>query len=192
MTAVGAPTWSMINGLPALRQNAYGDGCTSGAVLNVVNMAGSWTIETVHRQDTGDSWFSRWTGPASAGGFHLFNFSAGTRIGLYEFDAAGAVQRQIFSPAGSIVPAARTVHYLVSSVTAGTSGRTWINGVPVVATLAGAGVPVNPVASAVGFGMAGGVGFATAVLMRIYPFALTNEDASCLYQQAKILTGGDV
>jgi len=191
MSFVGAPTFGRVNGHPCLKQNATGEGCTSGAVLGVVDMAASWTIETLHRQDVGDSWLCRWAGPASAGGFLQSNFAAGGRILVYEYDAAGVPQRQLFSPAGGVTPPNKTLHTLTSSIAAGTSGRMWFNGIPQVVTLIGAGVPVNPVASPVGFGMSGGAGgLATEMILRVYPFALTNEDATCLAEAAKELVGG--
>jgi len=192
MTFVGAPTWGMINGKPALRQNTAADLVNSAAVPAIVDVTADFSLEFViepHRfgDDTPD--IIRQT---NNGGFYCFwhGFPAVQRFYLRLQTNAGATAREIITPVASATMNAAQ-HVIITSQAGGTSGSSWKNGIPQVATLAGAGVAANcPATILTAFGYPTNATRYTYLLERVYPFALTNADASCLAEQAKLLVGG--
>ena len=194
MTFVGAPTWTKINGWPALSGLVNGDGTTSANLPLVLDVTQTFSVEILTLvSGVSGNYTTAWrqTGAGFFGGAEIQVVSRANGIQLYAtvYDAAGAVARQILSPNPSF--AYRTAaHGLMTYIAGGGAGRCWINGVPTAVTLAGAGVPFNlapprPIIS-------GGAGYwtGTYLLVRVWQGDTTNEDATCLAEQAKLLVGG--
>jgi hypothetical protein len=193
MTAVGSPSFTMVNGLPALRQNAVGDGSTSAVVPAIVDPSGAFSIEVCGAV----------YGPAAAtwgyflrqqtlGGFFAYVDPSTQRFLVATNTAAGALARTLQSPVGSF-PRATQRHLIMSSTSGATAGLSWVAGVPGAVTLGGAGVsaPCNPAAVIVMAQSDVGVRV-QSLIIRVFPFALTNEDCAALYGAARALTGGEV
>jgi len=190
MTPIGNPSWARCNGRPALAQRAAGDGATSGAVANIVDVTANLTIECLFApMIIGANYpLRQWLGGGS-GGFALTHDYGGGRPALYLINNVGGVARTITVAAGT-QPAATLRHILISSLTGGTSGYCWVNGAPVAAILIGAGVAANIAANAAVVAGGAGTGLMSSLLIRAYPFALGNEDVTCLAAAAESLVGG--
>ena len=194
MAFVGAPTWSRINGWPCLAQNAINQGSTSGAVAAFLDVTGSVWFEAVVQPfayGTDQNLIVSQRTPAGPGFTFFWHSSianAYARIILY--DAAGASARSLNTPVLS-VPVMRPSHIVLASINAGATGLGWINGIPVVVTLAGAGVVANAGVSVIEAG--GGVftrGLKGTMIARAWQGTPTNADVACLAEQAKLMIGG--
>lgn len=194
MTAVGTPTWGVVNGLPCLKQGTVGDGATSATVQRIVDVTGSFTVEwlfSAQYVDGNDNFIIRQG--TGGGGFGIYVATPGAgqfRAVLVIYDAAAAAARYVYYNPG--LPLFWQYHMIYNPRTGGTSGATWINGTPVTTTLAGAGVSANIAVDRVVTVGVGAGGLKEFSIMRVFPFSLGNEDVTVLYEQAKILTGGEV
>lgn len=188
MSFVGAPTWSRINGWPCLAVNATGT--TSAAVPQVVDVTGSFTVEALssYRQLPA-AWLEQY---GATGGFRFSSPSGVNRSEIYLYDNAGVAARVIYTAVGA-TPLNRPFHLLLTSTLGGTVGYARINGIPSTVAYAGAGVAANvAVPTAIAHGDADTRRAAQSLIVRAYPFALTNEDCATLYQAAKTLVGGEI
>ncbi len=187
MTAVGAPTWTRVNGLPCLR-SPEGTGITSGNVSAPVSMTASCAFEFVLRPDVAASFIGILRHNVAAGGWLVAWNIAGTQLlTLWGYNAGGATATSLTSSAA--VARGRTIHGVIS-VQGGVPNALWINGIPgASAVVVGAHVDggLLPVVAARAYG-----GAVSTMLIRAYPFALTNEEVQTLYQAAHVLTGGEV
>jgi len=193
MTPVGSPSFGKLAGWPCLKQNAAADGTTSAVVPAVVDLAGSWSAEAILIPGPGTTLnIITQLGAGNAGGFQIQWRNTGGDVNLlavYQYDIAGVV-RLFYTNIGAFVRYTPG-HLLFSSINNGASAKFWINGIPAVANAFGAGVPANIGANrsiVVGTGAA----IASFLFVRLLPFAFTNEDATACYQQAHILTSGEV
>ncbi len=192
MSFVGSPSWTMINGLPAIKQNAATDYVTSTAVPMSVDVLSEFFFESVFSLTSGGLWVNILTQGGVGGGFSAYWVSATNQVLFYLFNAAGAYAEQINTPVGSILPN-RKYHLIMQSLTAGTNGLVWINGVPVAPVLMLAGVVAAGVNSAiVTAGNSDSGARNTTILSRLWRGRATNSDAQALYGAAHILTGGEV
>ena len=189
MTPVGNPSWGRVNGRPALKQNAAGDGVTSGNVANIVDVTGSFSVEGFFTPMILGANFPlrQWLGGGS-GGFALTHDYGGGRSALYLLNNVGGVARTITMAAGTH-PAGVLRHVLIVSLAGGISGYCWMNGIPVGPVFIGAGVAANIAANAA-VAAGAGTGLMSSLLIRAYPFALGNEDVTCLAAAAESLVGG--
>ena len=191
MTFVGAPSFGMINGLPCLKQNAAGDYTTSAAIPAVLDVTASWSIEALFSPGPGTiATILQQVGAANAGGFSFQWRNTGGDVDVilvYLFDLA-AGPRLLYSNNG-VFTRYSTRHAIISGINGGASGKMWLNGVPIVCNLFGAAAPANIAVNRALTTLVGPV-ITTASLIRVFPFALTNADATCLAEQAKLLVGG--
>lgn len=190
MSFVGAPTWSRINGRPCLKQNAAGDGTTSGVVDNIVDVTAPFWVEALFTTtNPGAACYVLQQGAVAAGGFIFYwSLGAGTlfRVELYDGAAGGA--RSVNTPAAS-GPYNTTRHVIIGIEPL--VGSCWINGVPGTPLVVNTRAATNCAPRAVR--MMGTVGGGCqAGFIRCTQGTPSQEDATCLYQQARILTGGDV
>jgi hypothetical protein len=189
MSFVGSPSFCLVNGLPALRQNAAGDGATSGAVAAAVDVTGSYSIEILggHMID-GIPIFGQ--GASNAGGF-AFYYSGSVltyKCVVEMYSSAGPGVMRNGQSNVNTYPMRRTIHTLISVSGGGATGTLAINGVPSTFTMGGAGVVTNIAANrAITFWA--NTGRTGTTILRLYPFALTNSDATCLYGAARSLVG---
>lgn len=149
-TIVGS-RWVRANNYPFLSQRAVADGCSTAAVAACVDVTGSFWCEAVlYPRDatTGEGLgrniiLAQYDG-VNGGGFRfIWDFTPGNNYFLLDlFDAAANIARSISTPVGSVVTHV-PYHVIVASQAGGTAGQAWIKGVPVVATLGGAGVTAN-------------------------------------------------
>jgi hypothetical protein len=126
-----------------------------------------------------------WNGGLTAGWWMYFSPATG-QFGLR---GAGGMAVRFDMPAG-MMPQHQWGHFVLSSVSGGASGLAWRNGVPFVLTRAvGAPPAVNIVAETlrVAHCLAGSEN--SYLIIRQYPFAATNSDATCLYGAARSLVG---
>ena len=182
MTAVGAPTWSMINGLPAL-QGSAGNGATTAAVASIINTTQPFWVEVCFRWPASVT-FVYVMFQQSAGGWSLA--CNGAQLQLYTYTAVPANARYITSPASSF--RYNTQHHAIAYIDpVGLTGMFWINGVPVAATFTNTNPPVVCANTTFRTGTTQGTAIA-----RVWQGTPSNEDAQACYQQAKLLVGGEV
>lgn len=190
MTAVGAPTWGRINGLPCLSQRANADGATRAAENPLIDVTGAFVVELCAiNHIAGNLSYIRHGGIGATGGWKLTWDSASERASLDLFTAAGAVARTVYSPNNSLLPRNKPFHLIMGTSLGGTTGACWVAGLPAVATLAGAGVAAAAPALALyagGFG----TGLCDSIIIRVWQGTPTNSDAQCLADAAKLLVGG--
>ncbi len=199
MTAVGTPSWTSINGLPALSDCVNMVGAASAATGAIVDVTTAFSVEVCGiAAIAGNPFWIRHRLGGGGGGFGLFCgiTSANGYFGLILYTAAGAAARTNYipSPALQTLHTSQLFHLIVVSTGGGTGIIGSVNGVNRSVLLTGAGVAANTGATAVQLGGAGGssTGSTTILLVRAYPFALTNADVATLYASAKLLTGGEV
>ncbi len=191
MAFSGAPSFVRMNGLPALKQAAVLDGTTSAARARIVDVTGAFSVEWCGLPMAGfagSTTLLSQVGPASGG----FSFSWDAVNAVYVlalYDNAGAVARSITTPAASAV-SQQKADVIITSSAGGTVGTAAIRGVPVVATLGGAGAAAN--INADGEVIAGGAasGLITSLLARVSPVVWGREDQTCLATAASLLVGG--
>lgn len=191
MSFAGTPRW-VKQGCPvALVQRADADGTTSGNKAALVDVTGDFTVEwrgTPLVAGAGvDVLLSQVE--AGAGGFVFAWDAVNTVYVLTLYTAAGAVARSLSTPAASAVPNADQ-HVILTSSAGGTAGSSWINGIPRVVTLGGAGVAANIVADSPIVAGGGGVGTATSLFGRVYPSALSDAAKSALVCASRSLVTG--
>lgn len=195
MTAVGTPGWTQVNGWPALSGCSNGIGVNSGAVANIVDVTSSFSVESICTSTTqGLSPVIRQQS-VGGGGLQFYCDMATPGVGYYAmilYTAAGAVARTLYLlPAMAALVSTKHAHLVMVCNNGGATATFFVGGVPIAGTLVGAGVAANSGAALVRVLGAGGgsTGNMTASLIRAYPFALTNADASCLYGAARSLVG---
>jgi hypothetical protein len=185
MSFVGAPSWTMVNGLPALRQNANGDRAESAAVAALVDVTGPFFVELLTRVDVpGVNYTMR---QIVNGGFTTYRDTS-PQVRLLLYTNAGAIARHIIVGAVGANPDRVLQHIIVGASGGGTVGIGWTNGVPTAISYAGAGVAASSAAAVVS-ACGGNTGRNTTLIARVWQGTPTNEDATCLYQAAKSLIG---
>lgn len=178
----GIGDWSIVNGLPARRNNT---GCPvmTPAIASVVDATGAFSVEFVaagsHRdgilvlsQELAGGWYCS----SAAGNYYLATRTAAMGLGRYIAFGTSAAQKS-------------TDHYAATINTAALTGAAWRNGVPIAVAFVNLGVPSNSAVRAVYGHFPSLVGTQIGVLDRAYPFALTNEDAACLFGAAHAMFG---
>ena len=181
-----APTWGTIPGGAKLCQRANGDGCTTGGTPAIVDVTGDFWCESVfepHIAAGTETWLLRQsiTVNGDAGGFRWYWDQAAGTVQLTLYEAGAGVARTITSPAASIA-LNRPYHALVCSLAGGTAGAIWLNGIPVTATLAGAGVAGNVAPAPVIVGNNHEVDF---MLSRCGQGVVGNDEANCLWRASR-------
>jgi hypothetical protein len=192
MSITGAPSWSQVNGLPVIQcPNATGPR-TPAAVNAVVNATASFSIEYFGKATLG---VARLIYQMLNGGIELdaFTYATNGYVQIVGYTAAGAAGRTCYIslPAIPAVSGNKLFH-VVGTVTGGfASALGWVNGVPSGTSFAGAGVVAssNPALLYLLASSGACTSISSTVAVRIYPFALTNEDAAALYGAAKSLVG---
>jgi hypothetical protein len=195
MTLVGGPSWTPVNGLPCFSQRANADGiATTGVVPRVLDLTGSIFFEIVLRPtvEAAANYLVYQVDGTTTGLAVFYQPNAGNRdVRIYLYNAA-AVARRVIGPAAS-APVGALRHHLIGSVAGGTSGLVWTNGIPGTPILLGAGAAANIAAptqlTAAG---SGGTGRQDSLIIRAWQGVPVHEDAQCLYQAARSLTGGEV
>jgi len=189
MSFAGAPTWSRVNGHPALAQRANADGAASAATGPVVDVTGAFFVEAlfVPQLDptTTDALLHQQA--AGSGGFDIVWNPATDIVTLTLYTAAGAVARTISTAANTVVPTV-PLHVVLASSAGGAAGTAWLRGIPAAVALAGAGVAANTAAAPVGYGR--GTGLSDFIVSRVFSGAPGNEDAACLAEVAREMVGG--
>jgi hypothetical protein len=188
MTAVGSPSWTMVNGLPALVSPA---GIVSGNVAALVDVTTSFAIEILYRRGPESGANGMIVSQQMAGntyGFSMF-YQGGNGRFLSQVANAGGGDGLVYY--GGTLERGATNHSIHCIRSAGTAGSIWYGGVPVTTTVAAAVAPLNITApSPVRLLNAGyGAQNAACLLVRVYPFALTNSDCAALYGAARSLVG---
>lgn len=194
MIFVGSPSFCLINGLPALRQNAAGSGAQSAAIPQILDLSGTVSIEAVYRpilRAGGYHPLIAQSSGAAADGF-MFEDDPVTGDAYFLLFNGGAIARQI--RATTPVTRGFLSHAIITSGNGAATGSAWVGGIPTSVVLGGAGAAVNTAGAVVAVAGAptvwsGSNGLQDTVLIRAYPFALTNSDAACLYGAAKSLIG---
>ncbi len=182
MTAVGAPTWGRVNGVPAL-SGSGGIGATTGALASIINTTLPFWIEILFRWPQVGG-FTYQMFQVNAGGWSLV--CNGVQLQLYTYTAAPANARYVTSPAASFRYGYQS-HAIAYIDPVGLSGAFWINGVPGVATFTNTNPPA--VCANTAFTVGTGQG---SMIARVWQGTPTNEDCVTLYQAAKTLVGGEI
>jgi hypothetical protein len=189
MTAVGSPTWTMVNGLPALRQNAAGDQVRSGAVASVVETSTQpYWVECVWRNGATTTAYALYQ--FNGGGWTAYADGANRTFSLGSLTAAGALARYCFPAVGS-APTHKPTHFVACLNPVALSGLCWVNGVPTAVTFVNAAPPVTCAATNLIVSSQAGSALTTC-LSRVWQGTPTNADAAALYGAARALTGGEV
>jgi hypothetical protein len=188
MSFVGSPSWTMVNGLPALRQNAANDRASSAAVPCVVDVTIPYCAEWVLTPTKNVLGYGLYQ--VNGGGFVFYYDGAGATVALVSLTAASAVGRYCFTAAGTF-PLFRTRHALFALDPVGLSGRAWVDGIPTAVTFVNVGAVQSCAAAALGVGGVGGPSV-NSMLCRVWQGTPTNEDCVTLYQAAKTLVGGEI
>jgi hypothetical protein len=190
MSFVGGTRWSQINGLPCISQAAPLDGTASAAEPRIVDVTGAFSVEWCGRPDlafAASVTLLSQVGPAS-GGFSLSWDAVNSVFVLALYTNAGALARSITTPAASAV-LRQVTHLLITSSAGGTVGAAMLHGVPVAATLGGAGVAANINADGAIIAGGGASGNVSSFLARAYPSAPGREDQTVLVGACKSLAG---
>lgn len=184
MTAAGTPTWTMINGLPALTALDNVSGAASANVANIVDITGNFYFETMFTSPRRLNYPV--TQNSGTGGFILGQpTGVTTRLDLYLYTAAGAGARLI--SVNMLYPYQNKWHHIVlASLAGGTSGVAWVNGIPTAVALALAGVAANTAPAQVTVCKTRP---AQVTLARVWQGIPTNEDAQALYGCAHDMFG---
>ena len=188
MTFAGAPTWTRVNGKPAISQAGSSANyvLSTAAVASLVDLTGTFSLELLFCASAieRDRPIQQIDGTNT--GIIAQRESASTSyVYLY---SGGAVVRSIGTPAGAT--AASLIHHLVfTSVAGGTSGYVWHRGIPLAAALSGAGAAANPAASVVRLGL-GASRLGRTLVVRLWQQAFGNPDANCLAEAAREMVGG--
>jgi len=189
MSFVGAPTFGRVNGHPCLKQNAAGDGVTSGNVANIVDVTSPFFLEAIFGVFPGDlPCYIIQQGVATFGGFIWYWSASGRLYQLEIYDAAAGAARTLSTPVDS--QPARTLRHALFAVSP-LSALTWINGIPVTPLVTNTRVPTNcaPRPLRVLATLGGGC---QAMIARVWQGTPTNEQVNDLYQAARELTSGEV
>ena len=187
-TTVTGSEWTAVNGWPWLSQRANADGTQTANVARCVDVTGAFYVEalfcpTVASLAEPCALFSQY---GATGGFRLLWDPTNTVYTLVLLDNAGATARSISTPATSAVRGVVT-HLLISSSTGGTAGTARINGIPVTATLGGAGAAANIGAdSPIRCGRTG-AGLVDRGIVRVWSGTPSSDDATALYSAAQTL-----
>jgi hypothetical protein len=187
MSFVGAPSWTMVNGIPALKQ-AAGGYITSVATPSVINSTLPFFVELLYQ-------------PYAPGDYPMFQVAAGGwtvyynnpaigQLGLFTYTAAPANGRFINAP-GVAYPG-QLAHHVGYIDPVGLGGLWWKNGVPVATVFTNTNPPA--VCANTAFRVCGGGAASSSISMiaRVWQGTPTNSDAQVLYQAARSLTGGEV
>jgi len=188
MAFVGAPTWSRINGWPILKQNAVGDGATSGNVANIVDVTTPFWLECIFVSTAGGTaCYALQQGLSTFGGFVWYwSVGAGNKLVLEMYDGAAGAARSIAGAGGSHMPG--ILRHTILAVTP-LSGSCWVNGIPSAMTIVNTRAATNCAPRAVRvMGTLGGC--CQTMLARAWQGTPTNEDVACLAEQAKLMVGG--
>jgi len=185
----GPLMWSPISGQPALSM-PVGIGVASTAVPAILDVTQSCAIEVLLSRISSISvgYNIRQCNVGPIRGFVSYN--SGVSFVFAFYDAAGLYRSYTIAALQS----SALYHIVLSCNNVAVTGSGWSNGIPISVTVASAGViPVNIVGSAI----IDLIAFAATQpfrfgLVRLFPFALTNDDATCLYQASRTLTNGDV
>lgn len=187
-----APGWTRINGLPMVRMPATANYPYS--VLQpaqIVDVTGTFFVEwlCIYRGGTG---YHRPVGQQAAdGGFASGPYLTNGYVGLQLFRAGGAWAVELYT-ANGVARYQTAIHAVLESTNGGASGKCWVRGVRVNLNRAFAGAAVNSAAAYIRCGGTDGSAYGDMLIARVWVGAVENEDASCLYQQARELTGGEV
>jgi len=188
MSFVGAPTWTRVNGKPAISQAGSNANyvMSTAAVASLVDLTGTFSLELLFCASAVERDRPIQQIDGTNTGIIVQRESASTSyVYLY---SGGAIVRSIGTPAGAT--AASLIHHLVfTSVAGGTSGYVWHRGIPLAATLSGAGAAANPAASIVRLGL-GASGLGETLVVRLWQQAFGNPDANCLAEAAREMVGG--
>jgi len=187
MAASGSPSFTMVNVLPALTQNAAGDGAWSAATASIVDTTLPFWIEALIVPPPENVYvFYQF----SAGGWSCYFDSANSRIFLMTYTAVGGDARFCSSPIGSL-PVGRPSHVVIGVDPVGLSGRVHVGGVPAIATFVNTAPPVVCGPATLDVCQPGG-SFMRALIARAWQGTPSNEEAQTLYQAASVLCGGEV
>jgi len=189
MSVVGTPYFQRIGKMVGLTQKALADGITSGNVAAILDVTGTFTLEmAVIGYVSGTDFILINVGAGSAGGFVCYRQGpANNRVTCELYTIAGASARTLVLPVDSS-PLGFAIHTVLTSTTGGTAGAAWVDGLPVVVILGGAGVAANH-AGARPVGAAGGnAGIQSSVLIRAWQGALDANEVATLYNAYSTLT----
>lgn len=183
-TTLTGCTWTRCNNCAWLAQRADGDGTSTAAVAAVADMTGAFWIELLFNPHVlaAPSTNHLLNQSDMTGGFQFMWDINNTNLILYLM-AGGIGVRSIATPVGSVI-GNKPMHAVVASVAGGTAGSTWINGIPVVATLGLAGVAANIGAPTAIISGPASAGQSDRSIIRTWAGTVGNEDVTCLYRAA--------
>lgn len=194
MSVTGNIILSRINGLPAVtRGSDVGALLVSSAVSQILDHTASFACEAVIRPHVYTTDVPFLISHTASGGsgfwFYWHGSSSNKHCVIRLFNSTGSAFKTFATPTGSVLTH-RTTHVIINSINGGTSSLGWINGAPVtMTTTVGSGV-LAPFSATVQ--SMSNRSLISALLIRAYPFSLTNEDVAALYGAARELTGGEV
>lgn len=185
MVFTGAPTWTQINGLPALHMNGAVRVQTSGAVASIVDTTAPFFLEMLLSHSTTDYVMYQ----VSGGGWTVYYISGSNQMILGTYTAATGNARN--ASMISMPPPGTLTHVIGYLDPVGLTGQWWVRGVPVTTTFNNVAAPAN-CANAV-FQLANiGTAIGRGMINRVWQGTPTNEDVAALHGAARVLTGGMV
>jgi hypothetical protein len=187
MTFVGSPRWSKLASWPCLKQNAANDGAVSAVVASIVDTTQAFWVELlIVPPFTASTLLLQF----NAGGWRCYYDGTSQLLYLLTTTAVGGNARYCNSSVGS-VPVRRPVHAVLGLDPVGLSGRIFLNGVPAVTAFVNNAPPVLCAAAILNVCGVGGESM-RSMIARVWQGTPSNEDCQALYQQAKLLVGGEV